>query len=218
MLITELLNWNEYLKMLIGLLAIMAPFSAIPTYLSLTARYAAPEKRQVTATTSVTVFLTLVGFTFFGTAILHFFAISLAAFRIAGGILLLILALDMIRAPSPDPATRVESTPGSTASVAIVPLAIPLLAGPGALSTVIIYASMHHALGHKILMTAVIATIALIVFVVLRGADRASSFLGETSLIVFNRIMGLIIAAIAIEFMLGGLASYFPGLGASVGQ
>jgi multiple antibiotic resistance protein len=211
--IADVENWNEYLKLLIGLLAIMDPLAIIPTYLSLTARYTAPQKRPIALAAALTVLLTLILFTISGMSLLHVFGISLSAFRIAGGMLLLITAFEMIRSAEPGTPSSAPLATGTAAAVGIVPLAIPLLSGPGAISTVIIYASIHDSLGHKLLMSLVIGTAALLVFVVLRLADATRRWLGPTGVMAFNQIMGLIVAAIAIEFVLDGLAAHFPGFG-----
>lgn len=210
---SEMKNWNEYLKLLVGLIAIIDPLALVPTFLSLAVQHTVAEKRQIAAVSSFTVLVTLLAFTFFGQAILNLFAISLAAFRVAGGLVLLLLALDMLRARDEATATPEVAGARSAISLAIVPLAIPLLAGPGAISTVIIYATLHPSLSHRVLVSAVIATVAVVVFGVLRLATHAEKLLGETSLLVFNHLMGLIIAAVALEFILGGLLTHFPVLG-----
>jgi len=210
---SELKNWSEYLKLLVGLIAIIDPLALVPTFLSLAAQHTVAEKHQIASVTAFAVMVTLLAFTFFGQAILNLFAISLAAFRMAGGLLLLLLALDMLRAHSQTTETVQPTSAKPAISIALVPLAIPLLAGPGAISTVIIYATLHASLSHKILVSAVIVTVASVVFMVLRLATQAEKFLGETSMLVFNHLMGLIIAAVAIEFILSGLATHFPILG-----
>lgn len=206
-------NWNEYLKLLVGLIAIIRPFAVVPTFLNLSAHHTRAEKRQIASVTALTVVVTLVGFTFFGQAILNLFAISLAVFRVAGGLVMLLLALDMLRAHNQPAATPPVKSAKPITAIAIVPLAIPLLASPGAISTIVIYATLHTSLSHKILVSAVIVTVASVVFIVLRLATQAEKFLGETSMLVFNHLMGLIIAAVAIEFILSGLATHFPILG-----
>jgi multiple antibiotic resistance protein len=210
---SELQNWNEYLKLLVGLLAIIDPLAVVPAFLSLAGRYTTAEKRQIATVAPIAVFFTLLIFTFFGAAILELFAISLAAFRIAGGILLLLLALDMMRSHDKPTDAPQSSSPKPPASLAIIPLAIPLMAGPGAISTVIIYSTLHESFSHKMVVTGVLVMVAIIVFAVLQLSTRAEKFLGKTSMMVFSHIMGLIIAAVAIEFMLDGLAAHFPSLG-----
>lgn len=158
-------------------------------------------------------FVTLVLFTFFGTAILDLFAISIPAFRIAGGILLLFLALEMMRSSGESSADVAPAPVKSAMSIAIIPLAIPLMAGPGAISTVIIYASVHDSPRHRWLVALVVLTVAVISCLVLRISTRAEKFLHKTALMVFSHIMGLILAAVAVEFILGGLIAYMPGLG-----
>jgi len=205
-------NWNEYLKLLVGLVAIIRPFAVVPTFLNLSAHHTSAEKRQIASVTALTVVVTLVVFTFFGQAILNLFAISLAVFRVAGGLVMLLLALDMLRAHNQPAATPPSKSAKPITAIAIVPLAIPLLASPGAISTIVIYATLHTSLSHKILVSGVIVVAVAIVFVVLQIAIRTGKPLSETARLVFNQLMGLIIAAVAIEFIMGGLAAYFPSL------
>jgi len=207
----ELSNWSEYSKLLIGLFAITTPLSTLPVYLGLTAKCSSARKKSVAMVAVVTFAITLIIFTYFGQAILNIFGISLAAFRIAGGILLLLTALDMLR--SNDGAQSVEdATESKSAMIGIVPIAIPLLSGPGAISTIIIYANAHDSIEHSILVSLVIATVALLVYLIFRVAMAMGPLLGDTATTVMNRVMGLIVASIAIEFILHGIADHFPQL------
>lgn len=210
---SELQNWNEYVQLLIGLFAIADPLTVVPTFLGIVNGYTETEKRRVVAVASVTVLLTLLAFTFLGQEILDLFSISLAAFRIAGGLLLLLLALEMIRSDNDLSVSIGDKKRGSATSLGVAPIAIPLLAGPGAISTIIIYATIHDSMAHKILIGGVVVTITLLVFVVLRLAIMMGNILSPTGMTVFNRIMGLIVASIAIEFILDALAEHFPSLG-----
>lgn len=207
----EIENWTEYSKLLIGLFAITGPLSTLPVFLGLTAQKSASEKIRVAQVAVLTFAVSLLIFTYFGQAILDIFGISLAAFRIAGGILLLITALDMMRS---DVETKpVENTRNSkTAAIGIVPLAIPLLAGPGAISTIIVYAGAHESFEHSILVSLVILSVALLVYLIFRLALAMGPMLGDTVTIVMNRVMGLIVAAIGIEFIIHGIADHFPQL------
>lgn len=210
---SELQNWNEYLKLLIGLFAIVGPLSVIPTFLTLVAGLSDAAKQRVVSVASITVLITLLLFTFFGKQILDLFSISLAAFRIAGGILLMMLALDMLRA-SPNEPEPGELKPATNAlSIALAPLAIPLLSGPGAISTIVIYSAIHESFTHKLLVAAVVFTVAVLINLILRLALRTGNLIGPNARIVMNRVMGLIVASIAVEFILDALADHFPSLG-----
>ena len=208
---TELLDWSEYTKLLAGLLAIVNPFSKIPVFLSLSKNLTPAETHRIALITSLAVIVTLSLFTFFGEALLDLFGITIEAFRIAGGILLLLISLEMMRS-QPDTPKPGGSIPSEKTSIAIVPLAIPLSAGPGAISTIIVYAHRHESLDHDLLVNGVIICVAIVLFFALRLAPTMGAKLGKTGMNVFNRIMGLIIAAIAVEFIIDGLAIHFPGL------
>jgi multiple antibiotic resistance protein len=206
---TELLNITEYVKLSIGLIAICNPLSTLPVYLALTEQFSSSQKKRTVLVAASAFVVILVLFTFMGEVILQFFGIDIAAFRIAGGIYLLLMALEMIRG---NPSSVHKQTPNAADmySIGIVPLAIPLTAGPGAMSTIIVYAHRHTSLAHDLLVSAVVVTVGIIFYLLLWFAPLASKMVGKTGLTVFNRIMGLIIAAIAVEFIIDGLAVHFP--------
>ena len=208
---SELSNWTEYSKLLVGLFAITGPLSALPVFLGLTSESPESQKQRVAMVAVMTFAITLLVFTYFGHGILSFFGISLAAFRIAGGILLLLTAMDMMRSEAEGNAVeRTENE--NNATIGIVPIAIPLLAGPGAISTTILYASAHESFEHMLLVSLVVLTVALLVYLIFRMALSMGPLLGDTATLVMNRVMGLIVASIAIEFMIHGIADHFPDL------
>jgi multiple antibiotic resistance protein len=139
--------------------------------------------------------------------------IEIPSFRIAGGLLILFVALAMLRTSDHRTQAALGDGQGASArdSVAVVPLAIPILAGPGAISTVIVFAHRSAAVSHYLLICAIIVAVAAGTFVVLRLAVVLASLIGPTGMRVFTQIMGLIIAAIAVEFITQGLAAIFPG-------
>ena len=150
----------------------------------------------------------LIACVFVGQALLQVFGIHIPSFRIAGGILILFVAFAMMHTTSHGTQEMPQVAPHVTTnnSVAVVPLAIPILAGPGAISTVIVYAHQSVSLSHHLLICAIIAAVAASTFVVLRLALVIASLIGPTGMQVFTQIMGLLIAAIAVEFMTQGLA------------
>jgi multiple antibiotic resistance protein len=168
-----------------------------------------PEQRRRTAfRAALAAWITLSLFAIAGGVIFKAFGISLGAFKIAGGIMLLLMAIDMMRAqPSPTRST-VEEQVESTArdDVAIFPLAIPMLAGPGAIATVMVL--MSRAAWHPVRTPLVFVAVALtcvVAWLMMRSAARAERLLPKTLLRAFERIMGLLLAAIAIEFVAGGV-------------
>ena len=207
----ELREWNEYVRLLVGLLALINPLTVLPIFLGLVQGRSKPEKRHISSVAAITVLVTLLIFTYLGGALLDLFAITIDSFRIAGGILLLLTALEMMRAKA---GARVggEDTEVNITSIGIVPLGIPLLAGPGAIVTTIVDATALPGLAHKLAVSLVVVLVAIVVYIALRLSAKAGTYMSPTAMTIFNRVMGLIIASIAIEFMLNGLAARFPVL------
>jgi multiple antibiotic resistance protein len=163
---------------------------------------------------AIAAFFILTTFAVAGTLIFKVFGVTLGAFKVAGGILLLLTSIEMLRAqPQRTRVTPEEQREGTEKEdVAIFPLAIPLLAGPGSIATVT--ALMGRA-GRKLFAVPVILSIAatcLASYAMLVAADRISQFLGVTGLNVMNRVIGLIIGALAVQFMFDGVRDTFPGL------
>jgi multiple antibiotic resistance protein len=187
----------------------------IPIFLSITPRNTQAERARLVSRALLMVFVVLVAFALFGNLIFRLFGVTIEAFRIVAGLLLFKIAFDMMEA-KPD---RVRHTPEEDmegrerADIAIIPLAIPLLSGPGTISTVIALTgqaakapAVLPALGT--LLLAIILNV-LIAFLALRSATAISGFLKETGMRVFTRVMGLILAAIAVQFVLTGIKDAF---------
>ncbi len=207
-------EWAEYAKFFAGLLAIVNPIGAIPVFIGLTDGQSALQRHRTALLAALAVGAVLLAALFTGEAILSFFGITIASFRVGGGILILLIAVSMMHARlSPAKQTDEEAQDAAEkASVAVVPLAIPLLAGPGAISTIIVYAHRSPAPTHYTMLGVEILAMALIVWTVFRLAPLLSQMLGRTGINVLTRIMGLILAAIAVEFMANGLRQLLPGL------
>jgi MarC family membrane protein len=207
-----MLDWPEYGKLLVALWALVHPLGAIPIFLSLTEHRPA-ERRHIGFVAATAVGVVLIACVFIGQALLQAFGIHIPSFRIAGGLLILFVALAMMQTPGHGTQVVPVDAQGATPknSVAVVPLVIPILAGPGAISTVIVYAHQSTSLGHHLLICAIIVAVAASTLVVLRLAVTIASLIGPTGMQVFTQIMGLLIAAIAVEFITQGLAAIFPG-------
>jgi multiple antibiotic resistance protein len=212
---TAMTHWPDYARILIGLLAITNAFGAVPIFISLTDGLRGDQRRHVANVTALTVGIVLAVSALCGELILHFFGISIAAFRTAGGLLILLLGIAMLHVYQ----SRATHTPEEAdearerETMAVVPLGIPLIGGPGAISAMIIYA--HH--GSTMVYTGflVIASIvvAAVIAVVLRLAEPISRLLGTTGLNIATRLMGLVLTAIAVQFIFDGLTAAFPALG-----
>ena len=211
---TVMLQWTVYIKIFTTLLAIVNPLGIIPIFVSLTGGLAEEERKRIVYTTSVTVAVILVVATLLGQPLLGFFGVSIASFKVGGGILLLLMSISMMQARH----TQSKQTPEEAAeaeekeSIAVVPIAMPLLAGPGAISTVIIYANESPNPLHIGLIIVICILISLLTWLALMAAGRVRNMLSRTGINIATRLMGLLLAAIAVEFIAGGLSVLLPGL------
>ncbi|WP_285817783.1 YchE family NAAT transporter [Echinimonas agarilytica] len=203
-----------YLQFFIGLIAILNPFGLLPVFIGLTSHQSQIERAQTNATAMITVFLTLIIVLLVGQALLKMFGISIASFRIAGGGMLILIALSMLKGQMSDVRRNEDEVNESVTreSIAVVPLAIPLIAGPGAMTTAIVYSAEYPKWQHLVGFGCGIAAAALICWLVFRAAPLLSNFLGHTGINIITRIMGLIMMAMAVEFMSQGLKDIFPVL------
>jgi multiple antibiotic resistance protein len=199
-----------------AVLVVVDPFTAVPFFLALTGGESPKRKREIALRAALVSGGVLAGFGVAGALVFQLIGVTLAAFKIAGGSLLLLTSADMIR--TKPPSTRItegEMAEGSgRADVAVVPLAMPLLAGPGSIATVVVLmgrARAEHAYLAAVVLAAV-AAVAAISFAVLAGAARVDRVLGKTGLNILERVAGLLLAAIAIQFILDGLGEALPGM------
>jgi multiple antibiotic resistance protein len=203
----------EYLRFVVTLTAVVDPFLAIPFFLSFTASHDDAARRRLARTVGLTVFFVLAVSAFIGEALLELIGASLSAFRVGGGLVLLLMALAMLNAQAggvrQSKAEAAEMEEGELSGV--VPLAIPLLAGPGAISTTII-AAEGGAIGHQVVIVLCIAIVCAVVWLALRAAPRVAARMGTTGMNIATRILGLLLAAMAVQTMAVGLKQLFPGL------
>jgi multiple antibiotic resistance protein len=150
----------------------------------------------------------LLGFAFAGTMIFRLFGITLVAFKISGGVILMLIGLDMLQARrSPTKETIDETREGAEKENAgIIPLGIPMLAGPGSISTVMVLMGQSSEWWQTVLICIAVALTSALSYWILAGADRVRHYLGETGSRVLTRLMGLLLTAIAVQFILNGLA------------
>lgn len=198
-------------KPLITLLAIVNPLAIVPFFIHYTLDLNAAEKRRIIWISSLTVFIVIASSALFGLEVLGFFGISLAGFQVGGSLLLLTSALSMLNAqPAEAKTTRNEvSAAQERAGIAVVPLAIPLLAGPATISTVMLFADQQNMWQRLVLVGFgfIIAGLVALSFFFSRHIER---LLGKTGINVMTRLMGLVLAALAIEVMAKGLYKLFP--------
>jgi len=203
------LPFEEYSKFFISLLAIIDPPAAIPVFLALTGQRSESERRRDAGAVSLALVIILLVALYIGELILRFFGISFGSFRIAGGVLLMLMALEMMR----EKPLAVDTSPSPNllrrSSDAVVPLAMPLLAGPGAISTVIVYGLKNNALGHYMALTGCILLHGLVVWIFLRAASQWRALISDTAITISNKIMSLIMVAVAVEFIANGIKQLF---------
>ena len=209
-------TWQEYLRFLVTLTAVADPFLAVPIFLTFTASLAAPARIALVRVVAITMFAVLAATALLGDTILTLIGASLAAFRVGGGLVLLLMALAMLNAEAggvrQSQAEAAELESGELRGV--VPLAVPLLAGPGAISTTIIAAEKGSGVAHLALILACIAAVSALTWLVLRAAEGIGDRMGTTGLNIATRLLGLLLAALAIQTMAEGLKQLFPGLAA----
>src|SRR4051794_25736523 len=204
---------TEFLRFVVTLTAVVDPFLAVPFFLAFTAGRNALERERLARVIATTVFIVLALATFFGEPLLRLIGASLSAFRVGGGLVLLLMSLAMLNAQAGGVRqSQAEAREFETGDVrGIVPLAFPLLAGPGAISTSII-AAERGGIVQQIIVVGGIAVVCLIAWTVLRNAHLIAARLSQTGLNIATRILGLLLAAMAVQFMAEGLKELLPGL------
>ena len=203
-------------KPLIALLAIVNPLAIVPFFIHYTQGFSEKQRKDTVRTAALSSFCVIAVCALLGLQILEFFSISLQSFQVGGGMLLLISAMNMLNAQPAEakPATN-EFDEGAEkaatgSSIAVVPLTIPLLTGPAAMSTVVIYADRAQSIWQHAALVGYGVVIAAATFVCFSLADPIARVLGKTGINVMTRLMGLILAALAVEVMADGLGKLFP--------
>ena len=207
-------EWDYLFKTGIALFAIVNPIGTLPVFMSATHGWSAQDRARTVKLVALTVFLVLAMSSLLGDRILAFFSISIPSFQVGGGILLMLIAISMMHGRQ----SYARQTPEEALAaanrdeVAVVPLGIPLLAGPGAISSMIIAAQQSgNFWGHASLIVPAAAVSALVGLILALSGPIAHR-LGTIGINVVTRLMGLILAAMAVEFIARGAAALFPGL------
>ncbi len=197
-----------------GIFAVVDPFTAVPAFLAMTGTNTPEERRRMARRASLAALVILAGFAIAGGFLFKFFGVTLAAFRVAGGLLLLLMSIDMLRAePSRTRQSPEEAAEGvEKADVAIFPLATPLLAGPGSIATTMVFMGRATTWTQTLPVFGSIGVTCLLAYLLLSSATHIDRFMGRTRMNVVNRIMGLLLAAVAVQFILDGLRASFPHL------
>ena len=210
-----LLSLAAYVKIFVAMIVIVNPLGIMPVFVAMTVSQNDFQRKAIARIAAIAVAAVLLISALLGERVLDVFGISLASFKVGGAILILLNAVAMMQAmPARDKQTPEEAREAEDkASIAVVPLAIPLLAGPGAMSTIIIYASEKKAVWHLLAVCAAAVGVALVTWLALRLAIRIGRRMSTTTVNVATRIMGLLLAALAVEIFAGGIVELIPALG-----
>ena len=209
-----MIDFAYLLKTGVALFAIVNPIGSIPIFISATNGWSSKDRNRITNLVAITVFSVLSVAALMGEHILNFFGISIPSFQVAGGILIMLIALHMLNGKQ----RQSKQSNSSTSSLddkdllAVVPLSVPLLAGPGAISSIIIAAENHHNLISHLSLIIPISVVVLSAWIVLRLSGFIAHLLGVIGINIVTRLMGLILASMAVEFIAKGLAGLFPQL------
>jgi multiple antibiotic resistance protein len=208
------MDWAYLFKIGIALFAIVNPIGSVPIFISATDGWNRQQKLRTANVVALTVFLVLAASALFGEGILAFFSITIPSFQVGGGILILLIAINMLHAKqshskqTPEEAKTMEERD----VIAIVPLSIPLLAGPGAISSMIIAAQDSPTFGAQLSLLMPILVVAILVWLSLQLSSYIAGKLGTIGINIVTRLMGLILAAMAVEFIAHGMSGLFPVL------
>jgi multiple antibiotic resistance protein len=206
-------------KPLVTLLAIVNPLACVPFFIHYTQGQSDVERRRTIRVAAISCFMVIALSALLGLQILGFFGISLASFQVGGGLLLMTSALSMLNAQPAEAKSNAQEIQDTAekaatgASIAVVPLTIPLLTGPATMSTVVIFADKAKSVWQLGTLVGYGLVVALATALCFALAQPIARLLGRTGINVMTRLMGLILAALAVEVMADGLHTLFPGLG-----
>lgn len=210
--------WNEYTNFasfaFATLFSVIDPIGNVPLFLVITQHNTFDERKHIVKKAAFFCSLILTCFLVTGNLILAIFHITIGAFKIAGGIIIFIISLQMLFAFRPGQKTspKEEEEAIEKEDVSVFPLAIPLLSGPGAITTVILLRSSCQTLVHYIIILAVIVLISVFTYFILRQSPRLMKIMGQTGINILTRLMGLLLSVIAVQFVINGIKSVLPEL------
>jgi multiple antibiotic resistance protein len=198
---------SEYAEVLVSLIAVSTPFAVAPCFLALTANFDHKRRLRNATMAAFTIIVTCELAIYVGESLFHMFSIGIPSFQVAGGLLIFLTGLGMVR-------RGFEEThqTASDKDVGVVPLGIPLLCGPGLISTVMIQSHEFESAADNLALSACVLILAAVAWCCLVGAEKISALLGHTGLDVLTRVFGLILAALAVEFVAAGIRGLFPGM------
>ncbi len=203
-------------KPLVALVAIVNPIGVVPFFIHFTSSFTREQRRRTIRVAAFSAFVVIAMSALFGLKLIEFFGISLASFQVGGGALLFISSLQMLNAqPAEGRGTDVDESTSKVdrgASIAVVPLTIPLLTGPATISTMVIYAEKTRHWWELAILCSYGLVVGLVTLLVFSASGRIAKVLGQTGINIMTRLMGLILAALAVELLADGLTKLFPVL------
>jgi multiple antibiotic resistance protein len=206
----------DLLKPLIALLAIVNPIGVVPFFLHFTQNFSPEQRRRTMRVSATAAFLVVSISGLAGLKVIEFFGISIASFQVGGGLLLLMSAIHMLNAQQaesrPDDVHQGQEKADAGDSIAVVPLTIPLLTGPATISTMVIYAEKTRTFWEHAVLVGYGVVIGAAAYLAFLASGRIAKVLGQTGINVMSRLMGLILAAMAVELLADGLTKLFPVL------
>ncbi|MBU6383482.1 MAG: NAAT family transporter [Verrucomicrobia bacterium] len=200
----------QFVNHFIGLLVIANPLSALPVVLKITRNKTIPEKRRTGVKAAFAVGLIFLIVTWIGGPLLHILGINIPAFQVAGGVIVFMLALSLLNAEESSIKHNPEENEKNSQLGAIVPLAMPIIAGPGAISTIIVQVDRFPTLFNQFLISVASLLVAFVMGVLLYFAADLEKLCGKSGINIINRLSGLILAAIAIQMLASGVLGLFP--------
>ncbi|MGE5175517.1 MAG: MarC family protein [Hyphomicrobiales bacterium] len=195
----------------VSLFTMVNPLGVVPVYVTMTGALTPAEARRVALKASLTATLVLLVFAVGGRMIFRFFHISIDSLRIVGGILFFLIGYEMLQARLSRTKHDAETTSEYIEDIAITPLGIPMIAGPGAITSVILLMNESVSIPHRVALFAALGVVMALTYAILVGAKRVAAALGESGNKVLTRLMGLIVMVIAVEFFFAGLKGMARG-------
>lgn len=188
-----------------SLFTLINPLGTMPVFMAMTSELSEKERKHTARKASVVAFFTIIAFALTGQLLFNFFGISVNSFRVVGGVIFFIMGMDMLQARISQVKIRDNEVKSYVSDISITPLAIPMICGPGAITTVILLMEDAGTIAKKLVLFVAVFLIILLTYIILYSSSRLIKLLGQTGINVMMRIMGLIVMVIAVEFFFSGL-------------
>lgn len=195
-----------------SLFTLINPLGTMPVFMAMTSELSVEERNRTAWKASVVAFFTIIAFALTGQLLFNFFGISVNSFRVVGGVIFFIMGMDMLQARLSQVKIRDNEVRSYVSDISITPLAIPMICGPGAITSVIVLMEDANTLPKKLVLFVSVFLIILLTWIILLSSSRLIKLLGQTGINVMMRIMGLIVMVIAVEFFFSGLKPIILGM------